>query len=770
MKTAGSNRLGRLLRSLAAGCALACSAASARLSWAQNWVELGPAPVANFQYAGRISAVACSPSDPNTYFVGGADGGVWRTTNGGATWTPLTRHEATTATGAIAIAINDPDVIYVGTGEAVYANHSRYGLGILKSTDGGNTWAQLAEADFGGRSFSSIVVDPTDADVVYAAICRAGGFPEMAAAKGHPQRTGPLGVFKSTDGGVSWAPLTNGLPAQSATRLAMDPANPLVLYAAIGHPFGDALNNGVYKTVDGGASWTKLAGGLPTANVGRISLTVAPSDASRVYALIARQNDATGGGAQTLGAYRSDNGGATWASMPALGNIQATYGWYNCVTGVSPTDPNTVFMGGVPMERTTNGGASWSTVTPPHVDMHAFAWDAAGRLVVGCDGGVYRSANNGASWVALNQGLGTIQFYAGLSTHPADDTIIFGGTQDNGTNRRNSDTLNWDQVIGGDGGWTQVNQVNPLTVYGEYQGTGNLFRSLNGGGSFNLVNSGINASDRNCFLPPYLINPQTPNIMLYATHRIYRSTTSGSMWTAISGDLTNGAPAAIRALAQSPSDPNYVYAATNDGNVQRSTNGGASFTLIASGVPGWPRVTRELWVSPNDPLTIYLAVANFGTQQLRRSFDGGQTWQPLDQNLADIPVNTVAVDERADPPIIYVGADNGVFRSLDDGASWQRHGQLLPHAVVIDLQLDLARQRLLAGTQGCGAWSVAAHILGDIDGDCEVGQPDLGVVLAAWNTNIGEPGYVADADLDNDGHIGQGDLGILLAQYGNACL
>ncbi|MBW7906791.1 MAG: hypothetical protein LC135_02250 [Phycisphaerae bacterium] len=760
----------RRLRVAVAALAMLCAASAALVAPGQVWKELGPAPVANFQYAGRISAVACSPTDPNLYYVGGADGGVWRTRDGGTTWTPLTRFAPTLAMGAIAIAPSDENTIYAGTGEAAYANHSRYGLGILKSTDGGDTWTHLGEAYFAGRCFSSLLVHPQDADVVYASITRAGGFPEMAAAKGHPQRFGPLGVFRSVDGGVTWSPLTNGLPAQSATRLAMSPADPNVLYAAIGHPFGDPLNNGIYKTTDGGASWSKLAGGLPLDSIGRISLAVAPGDANRLYALIARSNDAFGGGASTLGAFRSDNAGLTWTPLPDIGNIQATYGWYISCIGVNPSDPNIVLMGGVPLVRSLNGGLTWSTVTPAHVDIHQIVYDAAGRAVSGTDGGVYRSGNNGTSWTAFNQALGTIQFYAGLSTHPADATILFGGTQDNGSNRRSTDTLNWDQVLGGDGGWTQVDQANPLRVFAEFQGTGNLYRSLNGGASFSLTNSGIAGTDRNCFLPPYLIDPANSNRMLYATHRIYRSLNGGTSWTAISGDLTNGPPAAIRTLAMAPSDPNVVYAATNDGNVQVSTNGGVSWTLVASGVAGWPRVTREIWVSPRAPATVYLALASFGEQRMLRSFNAGQSWEALAGDLPDVPVNTVAVDERTSPPMIYAGTDRGVYRSLDDGESWHRPGQGMPHAAVIDLQLDLARQRLLAGTQGAGAWSIAARIPGDIDGDCVVGQSDLGTLLAAWNTSSGDPRYNPDADLDNDGYIGQTDLGILLAQYGGACL
>lgn len=733
---------------------------------AQNWKDLGPAPISGI-YTGRVSAIVCSPTDANRYLVAGADGGVWRTTDGGATWIPLTDDMPTSAMGALALDPTDENIIYAGTGEANFANHSRFGLGLFKSTDGGQTWVQLAEEVFGGRCFSSLLVDPSNPNVVYAAITRAGGFPEMAAAKGHPQREGPEGVFRSNDGGVTWVHLTNGLPALSATSLVMDPANPGVLYAGIGRIFGSA-DNGIYKTTNGGASWSKLGGGLPTSGVGRITVAVAPSNPQRLYALITRQADAFGGGASTLGGYRSDNGGTSWTQIN-VGNIQATYGWYLSVVSVSPSDPNTVFMGGLELVRSTNAGSSFSTVTPPHVDMHALAWDAAGRLVCGDDGGVHRTANLGGSWSSLNTGLGVVQFYAGLSTHPSDDTILFGGTQDNGSNRRNSDTRNWTQVFGGDGGWTQVDQANPLRVFVEYQGTGNLYRSTNGGTSFNYSGNGINAGDRNCFLPPYLIDPTNSNRMLYCTHRVYQSTNGGTSWSAISGDLTNGSPWAIRSIAMAPSDPNVVYVVTNDGNVQTSLDGGLTWTRVLQDVPGWPRVTRQIAVSRDDPLTVYLAVAYFGEQQVRRSRDGGQSWEPLDAGLPDIPVNTVAVDERAAPPVLYLGAEDGVYRSISGGGSWVRYGEGLPRTAVIDLRLEESRRRLIAATQGRGAWSIEINIPGDVNGDCVIDQADLAGMLAAFGTTKGEPDYEPRADFDGNGRVDQGDLATLLSLYGEGC-
>jgi len=675
-----------------------------------RWTQLGPAPIANAEYSGRIAAVACSPSDSGRYFVGGADGGVWRTTDGGVTWEALTDGLPTTSIGALALDPSDENTIYAGTGEGNFANHSRYGLGLYKSTDGGDTWAQLAESDFSGRTFSRIVVDPANGQTVYAAVTRAGGFPELAAAKLHPGRNGDVGVFRSTDGGVSWSRLGGGLPGVEASDFAIDPSSSQVLYASIGRIFGHA-NNGVYKSIDGGGTWALLGGGLPSGlGAGRISLAVAPGLASRVYVLVTNPSTSTGGGASTQGAYRSDNGGVSWTSLP-LGNIQVSYGWYLSVVTVDPSDPENVFFGGLTFHRSASSGGSFSNVTPPHVDLHAACWDAAGRLVLGDDGGVHRTTDLGDSWSSLNDGLGTIQFYAGLSSHPSDDEVFYGGTQDNGTNRRDANDVGWTQVFGGDGGWTQVHPTIADNVFVEYQGTANLFFSDDGGASWSYSGNGIDTSDRNCFLPPYLIDPADPDRMLYATHRIYESTNAGQSWSPLSGDLTTGT-GAVRSLAIAPSDSSVIYAATNDGNLAVSTDGGANFQTVLTNLPGWPRVTREICVHPTDPQTAYLAVAAFGVEQLRRTTDGGMTWNALDQNLPDVPVNTVAVRpaNSTDPQLIFAGTDSGLLVSANDGTTWERYGRGLPHAPIIDILLEPARNRIVVGTQGRGAWRAPLEV------------------------------------------------------------
>ena len=754
---------GLLIAALAPGVASAADA---------EWRSLGPAPIQPAMYSGRVSAVAVHPGNLNTWYVSGADGGVWRTIDAGASWAALGDDLPTTAIGAIAIDPTNPQIIYAGSGEANFANHSRYGLGIFKSTDAGETWEQLAAATFAGRCFSKIIIPAQSPTTIYASITRAGGFPEMAAARNHPLRLGPVGVFRSLDSGQTWTQLTNGLPNLSATDLAIDPINPLILYAGIGHIFGNTAN-GIYKSADGGDSWVRLSGGLPTAPIGRIGLGVAPSLSSRLYAMITRPADAFGGGASALGAWRSDDSGQNWVSLPAFVNPQASYGWYLSVVSVHPTNPNQVWFGGVDFRVTTNAGSTFSVSNPPHVDIHGMAWYPDGsQFVLASDGGVHHRNNLLFRWTARNDGLGLIQCYAGVSVSPAVDDIVLAGMQDNGTNLRNDDSENWASSLGGDGGWTQIDSTQPSIAFAEFQGTGNLFRSEDGGATFPAqVGAGINPGDRNCFLPPYLIDPSNPQRMYYATQRLYRSLDGGFSWTPVSSDLTGGS-GAIRALAMAPSNPAIIYAATNDSRFLRSDDSGQSFTLLLTDAIGWPRVTREIFVHPNEPLTVYLAGSAFGVSQLRRTTDGGKSWTALDANLPDLPINTVTTDTRSQPPVIFVGTDAGLLRSVDDGGHWYRYGSALPNAPIIDLILEPQRGRILAATQGRGVWAAPIALLGDINCDGAISVSDIGPFVLALSNPAGYAAQFPDclaesADITGDGNISVSDIGpfvTLLAQ------
>ena len=680
--------------------------------FSDRWEELGPAPIGGTSsYTGRVSAIGVSAGNPELYYVGGADGGVWKSLDGGTSWSPLTDHLPTTAIGAIAVDPGNDQVVYAGSGEANFANHSRYGLGLYKTTDGGENWDVLAADIFSGRCFSRIVIDPTNTNILYASITHAGGLPSfdfnIAAARGHGGAQLALGVWKSLDAGNTWSQLINGIPGDlSATDLIMDTSNAAVLYAGIGHVFGDS-RNGIYKSINGGSSWNKLGGGLPNTDVGRISLAVTPANPNRIYASIVRACDATGGGASTLSVYRSDDSGLSWVSKYP-GSIHATYGWYLNVIIASPSNPDIAFVGGLYLYRTTNGGDSWTDVMGiQHVDFHALIFDPQERLLSGNDGGVYRSSDLGNQWTVLNNGLGIVQFYAGISVDANDPSTIYGGSQDNGTIKKiGNEKDDWIILLGGDGGCTGIKPNDSSIVFAEYQQTGNLFKSTNYGSNFFRTSSGIDLNDPNCFVAPYDFDPDNPDYMYYATNRFYKSTNTGDSWAVISNDLTGGNGAAVRGFAIASSDSSIIYAGTNDGRILVSFDGGINWELRLIDIPGWPRIMRQFAIDPSNHLTALLAVSFFGVDQILMTQDGGINWISMDNNLIDIPVNTICLDPRYGLEVLYIGTDAGVYRSGDGGNSWELYGQGLPNCTVNDMKIDAINNHLIIATQGRGMWMI----------------------------------------------------------------
>ncbi len=731
---------------------------------AETWQNLGPSPLLQDNYNGRCSAVIASPTDPNKYYVAGATGGVWRTTDGGQSWTPLTDFMPISSIGALALDPSNEDIVYAGTGEANFANHSIYGLGLYKSVDGGDNWEVLAEETFAGRTFSRIVVSYANSQVLFASVMHAGGFPARVAAKGHPLKDGPVGIFRSIDGGVTWEHLLNGLPNQAGSDVWMHPTYSNILYAAIGDIFG-VPENGIYKSTNGGDSWTKLEGGLPTSNVGRITLAVAPSNPQRLYAIITEEADAFGGDAETLDVYRTVDGGTTWGPTNS-GNFQATYGWFLSTAIVHPHNDQMCFVGGLSLLRTGNGGGSYVLVTPPHVDMHGLAWDAAGRLLCANDGGLHRSDDNGNSWEPLNAGLSVFQFYPGLSVHPNREDYILGGTQDNGTNLRATyfGETQWYHRLGGDGGCTTTTQGIATFALAELQGTGNVYRAINVG-SFNYVGHDISGADRVSFVAPIVSNPVNVNTKYYGTQRVWRSLNNGLDWSPISGDLTSGFPYAIRSLVFSRSNADVGYAVTNDGRVLVSTDGGLNWDLKLEGVPGWPRLTREIAIDPDDEATVYLAVAWFGEDQIRRSTDYGTTWEVLDGNLPDVPANSVAVYRDAGLRIVLLGTDGGVWISSGDETRWSKYGEGLPNVPIMDVVVDEVYDRIILGSLGRGAWLMPVPNVADPDGDGDVDVTDLQGLQNCFSGEKGAEGFLPPSescltryDFDRDGDVDQFEL------------
>ncbi|MGD2115327.1 MAG: hypothetical protein PVG07_09755, partial [Acidobacteriota bacterium] len=594
------------------------------------------------------------------------------------------------------------------------AYHSLYGLGIYKSTDAGHTWQVLGEQTFEGRSVTRIAVSPADSQTVWAAATRAGGsYGDYQGARLHPDRLGPVGLYRSDDGGATWGPASSTLPATPANDIDFDPVDPSRMYATFSDVFQDP-NNGIYRSTDGGQTFQRI---FFTHNFGRTEFAVAPSDPNRFYALVSSSlfrifewGGYTPFGGSTVGLWSSQDGGATWTYHDP-GNIQFGQGDYNAAVAVHPDDPDTVFAAGVSMVRSTDGGFTWIDVTPPHQDVHQITFDAAGRLLVATDGGVYRSDDLGDTWEARNHRLGSIQFYPGISLDPDRPGRLLGGTQDNGTLMTETSGENWLWIHGGDGGFTAVHPDDPDVLFVEYQGAGNLFRSDDGGISFELLDLGVDPFlDVTAFQAPFQIDPNDPDRMLYATGRIFESTDRGATWTPISADLTEVDPnvdlSAVRSVTIAPSNSQTVYATTNNQRLLVSLDGGATWDLRRDDVYGWPRILRQIAIDPLDDATAYVAVGRFGGEKVLATHDRGQTWQSIGAGLPDLPVNCVAVHRDGGVRTVLAGTDRGVWASDDGGVTWEPVGKSLPAAPVMDLVVDADRQRLVAATLGRGLWEI----------------------------------------------------------------
>lgn len=444
-----------------------------------------------------------------------------------------------------------------------------------------------------------------------------------------------------------------------------------------------------------------------------------------------------------LGGFRSSDGGATWIAYNQA--PQDTFGWYVSAVTVlpEPADPPIVYYGGTSITRWRDLGVS-DVVFVPHKDHHAFAWDAAGRFLIGNDGGIHRSDGfpyPGApdSWTSLNDSLSILQCYAGLSVSPTNSEVMLVGNQDNGTVRRHGPELaDWDRVETRDGGMTAF--PTATVAFASRENVGQIFKSVNAGISFSSSGTGISPGDRDAFHNPFQVDPSDSQRLFLGTQRLYRSTNQGGSWAqiSVSNDLTGatGPTPAIRAVAVAPSDGDVIYLATNNyttttpsepaGKMLVSTDGGVNFAETPLNPhPGWRRITREIFVDPTSPQVVYVARARFDDPigQILRSTNGTSgvmaTFQPIDGNtFPEIPVNTIAGHYGGNGIVLYAGTDSGLYYSVNQGSTWY-HFSGMPNAIIVDIVVDDPRDRLIIGTQGRGVWSVA------VDSPWEFGSPDF---------------------------------------------
>lgn len=651
----------------------------------ENWTNIGPQ-----NFAGRILSIAWHPTNTNIIYVGSASGGLWKTTDGGATWLPLTDNLASLAIGSVVLDPTNPNIIYIGTGEGSFNVDAVFGAGVFKSTDGGATWntTGLSWAQSQNRAVNKLVIDPTNTQIVYAACNSSVG-----------------GIYKTTNGGSSWTLYHTG----DVKDIEMHPDSASVLYCANGYPWGGA-SNGIYKSTNSGVTWTQLTSGLPSGtNFGRLEISICEGTPTTLYAGISQT---ISNGAGLYGVYRSTNGGATWTLQSTSPNMYAGQGWYNLVVEAHPTDPNQVWSNGLDAYKSTDGGVNWTRMTLwtasegnsqyAHADHHAMAFmpGTPATIILGTDGGLFKSTNNGVAWSGLNTGLITYQYYA-ICNDNLLPNVAYGGTQDNGTNKYNN-ANNHSRVLGGDGGYCNVDFTNSNNVYATTQ-RGNHYKSTNAGTSFSSIQNGIVGAG--AWVTPRVMDPTNANILYTGTNAVYKTTNGGASWSAISpvSPATPLDASYISHLAVAPSDPQTIYVCYEgyDGKVFKTNNGGANWTNIETGIP--ERYPTHLAVDPLNRDIVYCTVSGYGSGHVYKSTNGGATWSNSSTGLPDLPVNCIVVDQSNNQKL-YVGNDLGVYYSSDGGANWSDYSIGLPNVVVDFLALHPSTGKLRAGTHGRGLW------------------------------------------------------------------
>lgn len=664
-----------------------------------QWELIGPTNI-----GGRVTSLVCHPSAAERIWAGAAGGGVWFSPDEGQSWSPQWHAEDVLNVGSLAIDPTNPDILYCGTGEANLSADSYPGVGIYRTLDGGANWHLFASHTTTGvpARIGVIAIDPFDRTHI-----RIGGvgYAEMSSAD-----TFDLGgMYVSHDAGVTWKRETFiSTHNYWCHSIVFDPANKNRIFATFS---AQGMKSGIYRSDNGGATWAQLTRGLPSpARFGRVTLALAPSDSNVVYAIAADQQSQDSD--LVLGVFRSRDAGKNWRDISKTEFANEGQMMYGNTIVVHPTKPNHVICGGVDLHRTTNGGTSWSHVTRwdanrgtsgyAHADHHALLMPASRPGVVydGNDGGLDVSKDGGTNWTNRSNGLANSMSYD-ADIAQTDSRVVVTGLQDNGTCATTTGHADmFGEILGGDGGWVVIDPREAGHILASYYNF-HIFRFRNGAAK-DISPPAPKPEKDNVWMCYICVDPTNADVIFTGSVRVWKSKDDGATWKAMSPTLDGSA---ISAIEVADTNTQRVYAGTENGGIFRSDDGGATWTANISGpeLPGFA-ITR-LTVSPRNADIVYAAVANFGPSHVFRSNDGGNTWQDIDKGqLPRVPHHALVVVDDAGTDHVYAGNDAGVFHTRDGGVTWSNMSGTLPSVMVVDLIRHAGDNALIAATYGRSMW------------------------------------------------------------------
>ncbi len=687
---------------------------------ASQWEFAGPTNI-----GGRISDLEYDPNNSQIIYAGAATGGIFKSTNGGLYFFPVFDDNAVLPIGDIAVDPVNSNIIYAGTGEANGGHNNFAGGGMYKSTNGGTSWQMTGLQNT--VSIGRIIIDPFNPLKLYVAAVGSYFGP-------NPDR----GIYRSDNGGANWTKILFISDSTGAIDIAVDPVNSNNLYAAMWqktrYPNGGQLfgsTSGIYKSTNGGNNWTALgaANGLPNSSstsVGRIGISISKSNPNILYSIFTN-------GTTYLGFFKTTNAGLNWTNADPNNQLQdgfSTFSWYFGQVRVHPTNPSIVYVLDFAIMKTTNSGTSWTDLTgfDIHVDNHALAFKpgAPETIIEGNDGGIYNSTNGGNSFTKVVE-LPITQFYE-IGIDKTNPQRLYGGTQDNGTNRTTTGSVSdWESIYGGDGFYVIVDYTNPNVIYAESQ-NGGFGKSSDGGISFDDATAGINSSEKRNWSTPVVMDPNNSNVLYFGTNKVYRTTNAAANWTAISPDLTNGNQprlGTVTTIDVSKTNPNMIIAGTDDANVWITSNSGTNWTKVSATLP-YRWITRVAI----DPLNENISYVTFNGLKWRdpqphifRTTNKGQTWSDISNNLPDAPVNAFAIDPLR-TNVLFAGSDVGCYYSTNTGQSWQFLGSGLPMVSVYDMKIHPTAYYLAIGTHGRSMYKIDLNTIIGINSNDQLSASD----------------------------------------------